>query len=287
MRRDARRQSELPRSCRCEAAQTTKVFWADGSTSGSIECSDRDLRRLGSCPVGQTAIARSVMLNARLVVEILLRVAVYGLLLFIPAWTLHWWRAWVLLGLIFLGMIITRLWAFGEDDALLEERRKSPIQEGQPQADKVLVIAFVTVFPAYIAFIPLDVFRFHLLAKPTDVVSSLGLILFVAGCWIIALAFRENDFAAAIVKHQEERGQVVVDTGVYSVVRHPLYSGVVLLVVGFALWLQSYAAVIVSAVPIVIVILRILVEEHFLMDRLAGYDNYAKRVGYRLIPLIW
>jgi protein-S-isoprenylcysteine O-methyltransferase Ste14 len=222
-----------------------------------------------------------------LVLRTLLAVSVYGLLLFAPAWTLDWWRAWVLLALVFAGMIVTRLWAFDPNDTLLDERRKPPLQKGQPPADKLLVVGFIVVFPAYIAFIPLDVFRLHLWGKPHVLVSALGLVLAIAGWAIISLAFRENAFAAAIVKPQEERGQTVVDTGVYGVVRHPLYSGVILTLVGIALWLESLAAAVFSIVPIALIVLRILVEEDFLRRRLRDYDGYAKRVERRLIPLVW
>jgi len=223
--------------------------------------------------------------------QILLRalfaVSVYGLLLFVPAWTLEWWRAWVLLALAFIGLVTTRRWVFGHDDRLLAERSRSPLQSGQPLADKLLVVGFVVIFPAYIAFIPLDVFRLHLLSKPQLAVSSLGLLLAIAGWWIMSLAFRENAFAAAIVKPQEERGQTIVDTGVYGIVRHPLYSGVILLLIGIALWLESLAAAIASIVPIALIVLRILVEEDFLRRRLGAYNAYAQRVERRLIPLVW
>jgi protein-S-isoprenylcysteine O-methyltransferase Ste14 len=230
---------------------------------------------------------RRLTLMLPMLLRTLFAVAVYGLLLFVPAWTLDWWRAWVLLALIFTGTIATRLWAFGPDDTLLAERRKPPLQEGQPLADKLLVVGFVVVFPAYIAFIPFDVFRLHLLGKPQILVSSLGLALAIAGWGIISLAFRENAFAVAIVKPQEERGQTVVQTGVYSVVRHPLYSGIVLIVIGIALWLESTAAAVLSIFPIAVIVLRILVEEDFLRRRLRDYDAYAKRVQRRLIPLVW
>jgi protein-S-isoprenylcysteine O-methyltransferase Ste14 len=223
----------------------------------------------------------------QILLRVLFAVSVYGLLLFVPAWTLHWWRAWVLLALAFTGMVATRLWAFGPGDKLLEERSRSPLQKGQPVADKLLVVGFVVIFPAYIAFIPLDVFRFHLLVKPQSLVSSLGLLLAVAGWGIVSLAFRENAFAAATVKPQEERGQTVIDTGVYAIVRHPLYSGVILILVGIALWLESFAAAIASIVPIALIVLRILVEEDFLRHRLSNYGAYAQRVERRLIPLVW
>jgi protein-S-isoprenylcysteine O-methyltransferase Ste14 len=217
----------------------------------------------------------------------LLAVSVYGLLLFVPAWTVQWWRAWALLALAFAGLVTTRRWAFGSDDRLLAERSRAPLQRGQPLADKLLVFGFVVIFPAYIAFIPLDVFRLHLLLKPQLAVSSVGLLLVIAGWWIVSLAFRENAFAAAIVKPQEESGQTVVDTGVYGIVRHPLYAGVILILIGIALWLESFAAAIASIVPIGLIVLRILVEEDFLRRRLGAYSAYAQRVERRLIPLVW
>lgn len=213
--------------------------------------------------------------------------AVYALLLFVPAWTLNWPRAWILLGATFVGMLVTRLWVFRANPGLLAERRKPPLQAGQPGADKWLVVAFVTVFPAYIMFIPLDVFRLHVFPPPPAPASLIGFVACGAGWWIISLAFQANPFAAAVVTHQTERGQAVVEDGVYGVVRHPLYSGVVLIMIGVALWLQSTAAALLSAAPIAVIVLRILVEEDFLRRRLAGYDAYTRRVRHRLIPRIW
>jgi protein-S-isoprenylcysteine O-methyltransferase Ste14 len=125
------------------------------------------------------------------------------------------------------------------------------------------------------------------MAKPGPLVSSLGLVLFAAGWGIMTLALRENAFAAPVVKHQEERQQTVIDTGVYGVVRHPMYAGAVLLLVGMPLWLESYAAAMLASVPIGTLVLRILVEEQFLRRELKGYDAYTERVRYRLIPFLW
>jgi len=136
-------------------------------------------------------------------------------------------------------------------------------------------------------FIPLDVFRFHLLAKPETAVSSVGLVLVVIGWWIMTLALRENAFAAPVVKYQEERHQTVIDSGVYRVVRHPMYAGAVLLLVGMPLWLESYAAAMLATLPIGTLAVRILVEEQFLRGELAGYDAYTEKVRYRLIPFVW
>jgi len=223
----------------------------------------------------------------KLIGGVLFNVAIFAGLLFLPARTLDWWRAWVFLGVVFVGAVASTVSLFRVNKGLLEERFKPPIQEGQPLADKIIVVLVIAGFVSVIGFIPLDVFRFRLMAKPGTVVSSFGLVLFVVGWWIMTLALRENAFAAPVVKHQEERHQTVIDSGVYGVVRHPMYAGAVLLLVGMPLWLESYAAAMLAFVPIGMLVVRILVEEQFLRRELAGYDAYTKRVRYRLIPFVW
>jgi protein-S-isoprenylcysteine O-methyltransferase Ste14 len=131
------------------------------------------------------------------------------------------------------------------------------------------------------------VFHYHLLPKPNVSVSSLGMALVILGWLIITLVFRENAFAAPVVRHQAERDHKVVDTGVYAIVRHPMYAGIFLFNVGMALWLESYAAAIATLVPISVLALRILFEERFLRRELAGYEDYTRRVRYRLVPFVW
>jgi protein-S-isoprenylcysteine O-methyltransferase Ste14 len=223
----------------------------------------------------------------KLIVSVILNVAIFGGLLLWPAGTLQWWRAWVFLGVVFVGTVATMVGVFRSNEDLLNERFKPPIQQGQPLADKIVVLLFIATFVGLIVFIPLDVFRFHLMGKPGAVVSSLGLVLFIAGWWIVSLSFKENPFAVPAVKLQEERQQTVIDTGVYGVVRHPMYAGVVLLLVGLPLWLESYAAALLASIPIGTLALRILVEEQFLRRELKGYDAYTERVRYRLIPFLW
>jgi protein-S-isoprenylcysteine O-methyltransferase Ste14 len=224
---------------------------------------------------------------SKLIVGIISNVAIFGGLLFLPAGTLDWWRAWVFLGVVFVGAVASTVDLFRVNKELLEERFKPPLQKGQPLADKIILILLIAMFFGVIAFIPLDVFRFHLMEKPGTVVSSLGLVLFVTGWWIMSLALRENAFAAPVVKHQEEREQTVIDTGVYGVVRHPMYAGGILLLVGMPLWLESCATALLASLPIGLLALRILVEEQFLRRELKGYDAYTERIRYRLIPFLW
>ena len=214
-------------------------------------------------------------------------VVIFGGLLFLPTRNLSWWRAWVFLGVVLVGAAASTVSVRLASRALLEERFKSPVQEGQPLADKIIVILLIATFVGVIAFIPIDVFRLHLMARPNRFVSSAGLILFVAGWWVMSLALRANPFAAPAVKHQADRRQVAIDSGLYSLVRHPMYAGAIMLFVGMPLWLESYAATILASIPAGLLVLRIHIEERFLRRELPGYDLYARRVRYRLIPRLW
>jgi protein-S-isoprenylcysteine O-methyltransferase Ste14 len=218
---------------------------------------------------------------------VLLNVAIFGGLLFVPAGTLDWWRAWVFLGVVFGGTVASTVSVFRVNKDLLAERFKPPVQKGQPLADKIVVALLIAGFVSVIVCIPLDVFQWHLMATPGTLVSSLGLVLFVVGWWIMTLALRENAFAAPVVKYQEDRQHTVIESGVYGVVRHPMYAGAVPLLIGMPLWLESYAAALLASIPIGTLVVRILVEEQFLRRELAGYNAYTERVRYRLIPFVW
>jgi protein-S-isoprenylcysteine O-methyltransferase Ste14 len=153
---------------------------------------------------------------------------------------------------------------FPINEDFLNERFKPPIQKGQPLADKIFVGLFLASFCGFMVFIPVDVFRFHLLGEPGAFVSCVGLFLVAAGWWIVSLASKENAFAAPVVKYQEERHQTVIDTGVYGVVRHPMYAGGLLLFAGIPLWLGSYAGALLASAPAGAIVLRITIEEAFL-----------------------
>jgi len=223
----------------------------------------------------------------KLIAGVIWDVVIFGASLFLPAGTLEWPRAWVFLGVVFIGAAASIVSLSHASEGLLAERFRPPIQKGQPFADKVLTVLLIAAFVGLLVFTSLDVFRFHLTPKPSLFVSVLGLALFAAGWWLMTLALKENAFAAPVVKVQEERHQRVIDSGVYSVVRHPMYAGGIPLFIGMPLWLESYAAAMLAVVPIGLLVLRILFEERFLRRNLAGYEAYTKRVRYRLIPFLW
>ncbi len=149
-----------------------------------------------------------------------------------------------------------------------------------------MLLLFAAFF-GLMVFTPLDVFRLHLMSRPRTLLSSLGLALLVAGWWLAYRLLRENAFAAQVVTHQEGRNQTVVDTGVYGIVRHPMFACAVLLTVGMPLWLESYAGGSLAGVPIAILVMRIVIEEQLLRRELKGNGAYAERVQYRLAPFFW
>lgn len=227
------------------------------------------------------------MSAGKLVSGILANTAMFAVPLFLTAWTLDWWRAWVLVGIAVLGAGLAMTSLARINPELLEERFKPPVQKGQPRSDRIAVAALLVTYTGLLVFIPLDVFHFHLFPRPGLVVSTLGLVLFNVGWWVAYLSLRANAFAIPVVKYQEARQHQVADTGVYAIVRHPMYAGAVVVMIGLPLWLESYAGALFAALPIAALVVRIGVEERFLRSHLAGYPEYTERVRYRLIPAVW
>jgi protein-S-isoprenylcysteine O-methyltransferase Ste14 len=154
-------------------------------------------------------------------------------------------------------------------------------------ADRVVTPLFILSLFAWFVFIPVDVFRLRLLPLPPLQVSVLGAVVSLAGYAIIWTTLLQNAFAAPVVKDQSERGQVLIDTGLYSCIRHPFYLGFLVFFLGLALWLESYAGVPALLLPLALLVARIKVEEGTLGEALPGYADYTRRVRYRLVPFLW
>jgi protein-S-isoprenylcysteine O-methyltransferase Ste14 len=227
-----------------------------------------------------------------LVLRVLIRVVadamIVAIALFGAAGTAAWPRAWILLAVLLIVRLVSAVAVFQVNPALLRERATVLIHPNQPRADKVLLFAFMsTAFLGVPAVAALDVFRWHVFSSPPSGLAGVGLILFALGWAIIGLALRENAFAVTVVRLQQERHHAVVDTGPYSIVRHPMYAGNPFVHVGLSLWLGSYAAALFAIIPLALLMLRITLEERFLWRELPGYPEYAARVPYRVLPGIW
>jgi protein-S-isoprenylcysteine O-methyltransferase Ste14 len=154
-------------------------------------------------------------------------------------------------------------------------------------ADRVVSLFLILTICAWFLFIPIDVFHLRLLPPPHLTISILGAALFLAGFGVLLTALFQNAFAAPIVKDQSDRGQVLIDTGLYGHIRHPFYLGFLFFLVGIGLWLESYASLLALPVVLVFLIVRTFVAEKTLRETLPGYVGYMARVRCRLIPRIW
>jgi len=160
----------------------------------------------------------------------------------------------------------------------------SPVQREQKPWDRVFLSAFIVAFFAWMVFMAHDAARAEFAAVPVwlEAVGGAAVALGFYGCW---LAFRENTFAAPVVKIQE--GQKPIDTGVYAAVRHPMYAGAITYLLGMPLLLGSWRGLLLTPILILGVAWRIVNEERTLCAELPGYDAYMARVRYRLIPHVW
>jgi protein-S-isoprenylcysteine O-methyltransferase Ste14 len=132
----------------------------------------------------------------------------------------------------------------------------------------------------------LDAKRFHFSHVP-EWAQWIGAVMILVSMYAVFLTFRENSFAAPVVKFQKERGQTVVTTGPYGYVRHPMYAGAMLMLFGAPLLLGSGYGFLLTPVWIMLLSFRIPIEERMLREKLAGYDDYARRVRWRLVPGVW
>ena len=178
------------------------------------------------------------------------------------------------------------LWLHYKDPALLAERFRLPGSGGESHADMAILIGVKVGFIAWIVLSPLDV-RFGWTPRLPLWGKVCGGILLLGGSFFVFRALADNTFASPLVRVQTERGQHVIDTGVYGFVRHPMYLGASLIFVGGALLLGSLCGLLVGLAMVGLLILRIFGEEKLLARDLDGYRAYCEKVRCRLIPHVW
>lgn len=220
------------------------------------------------------------------------QLALYAAALLIPAGlvpggTWHWPRGLMFLGLYGVALELFVVILAAAAPASLAARLSAPASKRQPTADRIATAFLVLSTLAWFVFVPIDVFHLKLLPPPSLEVSLGGAALALAGYAIITAAIYQNSFAIPIVEDQSDRAQVLVDTGLYALVRHPMYLGILLFHAGVALWLESYASLLTLVVILLALLARIVAEETTLRDTLPAYGTYVTGVPYRLVPLVW
>jgi protein-S-isoprenylcysteine O-methyltransferase Ste14 len=209
--------------------------------------------------------------------------AMMGLVIFAAAGSLGYWQGWLLIGVFAGASGVITAWLWGHDKSLLERRvQAGPTAETDP-AQKVVQALASVVFLATLALPALD-HRFGWSNVPAAVVL-LGDGLVVLGFLVVFLVFRENTFTSGTIEIADD--QRVVDTGPYGLVRHPMYAGALILFAGMPLALGSWWGLVVALAIIPVLAWRLLLEEAFLNDHLAGYQSYRSRVRFRLAPGVW
>ncbi|MGO9158853.1 methyltransferase family protein [Mycobacterium sp.] len=221
--------------------------------------------------------------GVRLAASSIWGLAVLGLLLFLPAGTLNYWQAWVFIGVFTIATMVPSIYLARTSPAALQRRmRAGPLAEARAIEKIVIVGAFLDLF-AMVLLSVLD-HRMDWSSVPPWL-CLLGDVLVAAGLGIAMLVIVQNNYAAATVT--VETGQSVASGGFYKFVRHPMYVGDVIMMVGIPLALGSYWALLLVIPGVLVLASRIVDEERMLTQELGGYREYTQRVRYRLVPYVW
>ncbi|WP_101952621.1 isoprenylcysteine carboxylmethyltransferase family protein [Mycobacterium sp. 3519A] len=212
-----------------------------------------------------------------------LSLALFALALFWPAGTFDYWQAWLFLGVFTALSVVYTVYVALTNPAVLRRRMNAgPRHESRP-VQKVVSAGVVLAYFALLVVSALD-HRFGWSNVPTPLVL-IGNVLVVVGLGITMLVVIQNSYAAANIT--VEADQAVVSTGLYGLVRHPMYFGALVMLVGVALALGSYWALLVVALDLLLFVVRILDEETALTAELTGYREYTRNVHSRLVPYVW
>jgi protein-S-isoprenylcysteine O-methyltransferase Ste14 len=208
---------------------------------------------------------------------------VMGALVFGPAWTLNYWQAWLFLGVFGATTLAVTLYLLRNDPKLLERRTQGgPISETET-TQKVIQTITAIGFMGTLVISALD-HRFAWSPVPA-LTPFVGDCLILFGMLVIFFVFKQNSFASSIIEIAPE--QKVISTGLYSIVRHPMYLGAFFFLLGIPLALASFWGLVVLALMMPALIWRLFAEEEFLAKSLPGYVQYQATVRHRLIPGVW
>jgi protein-S-isoprenylcysteine O-methyltransferase Ste14 len=223
--------------------------------------------------------------NRALAVKTMLRVVVFfgvfAVFIFVPAGTLNFWQGWVFFAVFCVSTLFITSYFLVKDPALIARR----IKTGETRTKQIILqsIAGFTFFTGLLVIPGLD-HRFSWSGVPV-VVAVLSNVFVLLGFGIVFLVFKTNSYTSATIEVSKE--QTVVSTGVYAIVRNPMYFGAVLTLVFMPLALDSLWAFLPSSLVCLLVVLRLLDEEKLLLKDLDGYKAYCEKTRYRLIPYIW
>jgi protein-S-isoprenylcysteine O-methyltransferase Ste14 len=222
----------------------------------------------------------------RLIMQSGIWLLIMAAMLFLGAGRMDWPQGWAFLLLFAVLSAVFGAVAIRRNPRLLEARLAGLNQPGQPLWDKVFTGFFLLAWLAWLVLMGANAGRWHPSQMP-PVLNVLGGVIIVLGFGVTARVLLENSFAAPVVRVQTERGQHVIDTGPYALVRHPMYATALLFLTGMPLLLGSWTGFIGVGLIFLGLALRSVAEENLLRRELPGYAAYMQKVRYRLIPYIW
>jgi protein-S-isoprenylcysteine O-methyltransferase Ste14 len=220
----------------------------------------------------------------RATVSLAVTMVILAFALFLPAGDIGWIKGWVFLAVFLALMIVSSVYLWRTNPELLVARSK--IHRGTKRWDKVVFFFLELSFISICWLAGFDGGRLRWSAVPLWL-TCVGYVLSSVGLAVIVWAMSVNKFAEMTVRIQTDRGQTVVDTGPYAIVRHPFYIGAFFWLGGIPLSLGSYWAFIPAAITVLVIVVRTALEDRTLQSELPGYKEYAARVRYRLIPGVW
>lgn len=222
----------------------------------------------------------TVKLFISAITKFLLGVVLVGLLLFLPAGTLNWFSGWLFMAILFVPMFGAGIVMMIKNPALLASRLDA--KEGRKEQSIVVKLSGLMFLCGFIVAGLGVRFEWYTLPMPLCII---GAVLFIVAYLLYAEVLRENTYLSRTIEVQE--GQKVIDTGLYGIVRHPMYSATLLLFLSMPIVLGSVWSFLIFMVYPFIIAARLKDEEKFLEEELEGYREYKKKVKYRLIPFIW
>lgn len=214
------------------------------------------------------------------IIKFLMGLLVVCALLFIPAGTINYWNAWVFVGVLFIPMFIAGIIMMIKNPELLKQRLDAKEKESE---QKLVILGSGIMFLAGFIVAGLN-YRYQWLVLP-NVAVIISSIIFIISYILYAEVLRENTYLSRTIKVQKD--QKVVDSGLYGIVRHPMYAITILLFLSMPLILGSIYSFIIFLIYPILIALRIKNEEEVLEKELNGYIEYKKKVKYRIIPFIW